>query len=84
MNPAKQLAVLSLCVIIVFGLLIVVGVFAVGDTNNLDIFELLNIEVCRKEDGLELEKVLPIETFFATLSLSSMCFLYSSWLHCQR
>ena len=37
MNPAKQLLVLSLCVIIIFGLLIIIGVFTAGDTNNLDI-----------------------------------------------
>lgn len=37
MNPAKQLLVLSLCVISIFGLLIIIGVFTAGDTNNLDI-----------------------------------------------
>lgn len=37
MNPTKQLLALSLCVIIIFGLLILIGVFAAGDANNLDI-----------------------------------------------
>ena len=37
MNPTKQLLALSLCVIIIFGLLIFIGVFAASDANNLDI-----------------------------------------------
>ena len=37
MNPAKQLLLLSLCVIIIFGLLIIIGVFTAGDTDYLDI-----------------------------------------------
>ena len=37
MNPVKQLLVLSLCVILVFGLLIIIGVLASGDTKNIDI-----------------------------------------------
>lgn len=37
MNPAKQLLLLSLCVIIIFGLLIIIGVFTAGDTEYLDI-----------------------------------------------